>query len=100
MSTKLHITQQYVYKTANNIHVYKTCLKKAKKCTYAAPHQLCDILHKRFQKGTSTNQKENTMFDFQKQYKDAMQQAEKTAHQVNEFWFNAIKEFFNTVKTK
>lgn len=40
------------------------------------------------------------MFDFQKQYKDAMQQAEKTAHQVNEFWFNAIKEFFNTVKTK
>jgi hypothetical protein len=40
------------------------------------------------------------MFDFQKQYKDAMQQAEKTAHQINEFWFNAIKEFFNTTKAK
>lgn len=40
------------------------------------------------------------MFDFQKQYKDAMQQAEKAAQQINDFWHNAIKEFFNTVKTK
>jgi hypothetical protein len=39
MSTKLHITQQYVYKTANNRHVYKTCLKKAKKYTRVAPQQ-------------------------------------------------------------
>jgi hypothetical protein len=45
MSTKPHITQQYVYKTANNIHVYKTCLKKAKKCTHVAAQQLCGILH-------------------------------------------------------
>ena len=40
------------------------------------------------------------MFDFQKQYKDAMQQAEKVAQQINEFWAQAIKEFFNTAKTK
>ena len=40
MSTKLHITQQYVYKTANNIHVYKTCLKKAKKYTHVAAQQI------------------------------------------------------------
>jgi hypothetical protein len=39
MSTKLHIAQQYVNKTANNIHVYKTCLKKAKKCTRVALQQ-------------------------------------------------------------
>ena len=45
MSTKLHITQQYVYKTANNIHVNKTRLKKAKKCIRVAVQQLCDILH-------------------------------------------------------
>jgi hypothetical protein len=70
--------------------MHETLIKR----NHVALHQLCDILH------IINHLKENTMFDFQKQYKDAMQQAEKTAHQINEFWFNAIKEFFNTAKTK
>ena len=97
MSTKLHITQQYVYKTANNIHVYKTCLKKAKKCARVAPQQLCDILHKRFQNGTQL--KEKTMFDFTKQTKQ-FEELSKRIQEVNEFWYTIVKDFFNTAKTK
>jgi hypothetical protein len=45
-----------VYKKIKKyIHINKTCLKKAKKCTRVALQQLCDKLHKRFQNGTATN---------------------------------------------
>jgi hypothetical protein len=70
--------------------VHETLIKR----NYVAPQQLCDILHK------INPLKENTMFDFEKQYKDAMQQAEKTAQQITEFWYSVVKDFFNTIKTK
>ena len=63
------------------------------KTFYVAPQQLCDILHKRFQNGTQL--KEKTMFDFTKQTKQ-FEELSKRIQEVNEFWFNAIKEFFNT----
>jgi DNA-binding ferritin-like protein len=51
--------------------------------------------------------KETTMFDFEKQYKDATKQYEELAErikEVNEFWFTSVflsaKEFFKQVKTK
>jgi hypothetical protein len=80
-------------KFTNNIHVYKTCLKKAKKCTYVALHQLCDILH------IINHLKENTMFDFTKQTKQ-FEELSKRIQEVNEFWYTIVKEFFNTAKTK
>ena len=72
------------------------------KTRYVAPQQLCDKLHKRFQEGTSTNQKENTMFDFNKTTKQ-FEELAKRIQEVNEFWINSVltstKEFFGT-KTK
>jgi DNA-binding ferritin-like protein len=50
---------------------------------------------------------ENTMFDFEKQYKESTKQFEELAErikEVNEFWFTTVfssaKEFFKQVKTK
>jgi hypothetical protein len=43
--------------------------------------------------------KGNTMFDFTKQTKQ-FEELAKRVQEVNEFWAQAIKEFFNTAKTK
>ena len=39
------------------------------------------------------------MFDFTKQTKQ-FEELAKRVQEVNEFWAQAIKEFFNTAKTK
>jgi hypothetical protein len=98
MSTKLHITQQYVYKTANNIHVNKTCLKKAKKCTrIALQHKSNYNTHKG--SITEPNQpKGNTMFEFEKQYKN-YEQAVGRVIEMYEFWFNAMTSAAKTYLT-
>ena len=97
MSTKLHITQQYVYKTANNIHVYKTCLKKAKKYTHVAAQQLCGILHIKTHKRVVNPLKDTYMFTFDEQYKKFEQVLNRT-QEAYDFWVSCVlstaKEFF------
>ena len=97
MSTKLHITQQYVYKTANNIHVYKTCLKKAKKYTHVAAQQLCGILHIKTHKRVVNPLKDTYMFKFEEQYKKFEEVLDRT-QAMYDFWtkavFTAAKDLF------
>ena len=97
MSTKLHITQQYVYKTANNIHVNKTRLKKAKKCIRVAAQQLCDILHIKTHKRVVNPLKDTYMFTFDEQYKKFEQVLNRT-QEAYDFWVSCVlstaKEFF------
>jgi hypothetical protein len=63
-------------------------------------NKMCNILHKRFQKGTQ-QPKGNIMIEIEKYFKQYEALAEQVK-QANEFWYNAIlssaKSFYSTKK--
>jgi K+/H+ antiporter YhaU regulatory subunit KhtT len=77
--------------------VQKTCIKKLKNYTRAKNMYNCCIATK-VPKRNLTNQKGKIMFDFTKQTKQ-FEELAKRIQEVNEFWYNIVKDSFNT-KTK
>ena len=68
---------------------------------YAAPHQMFRIIYK---PGVNPNNlKETKMFDFEKQYKDALDKFEtitKQTKEAYEFWYNCVMDTWKDLYSK
>jgi hypothetical protein len=84
----MYISKKHVHKTPKSVHIYIYAI-------IDAPQQMCNMLHK--------NLKEKTMFDFEKQYKDAVEKFEtvtKQSKQAYEFWYNIVMDTWKDLYSK